>query len=324
MDRVRTTLRFVDLAGRGLEIGPSYSPIVPKASGARVETVDHADRDTLIEKYRAWGLPEEQLALIEDVDHIWAGGSLAEVVGERGAFEYIVASHLVEHTVDLIGFLQDCSALLTPDGVLSLVVPDKRYCFDRFQPHTSVGAAVDAHLFPRRFHTPGSLLDHHAYATKRGESTIAWGPLDAAPLSLQFDDLAAGRDSIEVGLSGDAYHDVHRWKFTPSSFRLLVQDLRALGYHDLVETGDIVTRRFEFFVSFRKASGDDPELDRMTMLRAVEDELAAPLATEQLPSSGVGSAPRGPRTMSSMLRLGDVRALLASAARRVRGVRPDG
>jgi len=324
LDRLKTTLRFVDLAGRGLEIGPSYSPLVPKASGARVETVDHADRDTLVEKYRAWGLPEEKLAQIEEVDYIWAGGSLAEAVGERGAFEYIVASHLVEHTVDLIGFLRDCSVLLTPDGVLSLVVPDKRYCFDRFQPHTSVGAAVDAHVFPRRFHTPGSLLDHHAYASKRGESAIAWDPLDAAPLSLQFDDITAGRDSIEAGLSGDSYHDVHRWKFTPSSFRLLVQDLRALGYHDLVEAGDVVTRRFEFFITFRKASGDDPELDRMTMLRAVESELAAPLAAGQPPSSGAASGGRGRRTVSSMFRLGDLQALLVATARRVRGGRADG
>ncbi len=119
-------LALVDLDGRGLEIGPSYNPLVSKASGARVETVDHADRTTLVEKYRSWGLPEAKLAAIEDVDHIWSEGSLAEVVTERCAFDYIVASHVIEHTVDLIGFLQDCSSLLTMSGVLALVVPDKR------------------------------------------------------------------------------------------------------------------------------------------------------------------------------------------------------
>ncbi len=280
VDRRQAALRFVDLGGRGLEVGPSYSPLVPKASGARVETVDHAPRDQLVEKYRAWGFPEDKLAAIEDVDHVWAGGSLAQSVGEEDAFEYIVASHLVEHVVDLIEFLRDCGTLLTPDGVLALVVPDKRYCFDRFQPHTSLGAVVDAHLFPRRFHPPGSLLDHHVYATKRGEATIAWDPADEAPLGLQFDDVAAGRSLIAAALSEDGYHDVHRWKFTPSSFRLLLQDLRELGYHDLVEVGDVLTSGFEFFVSFRKAAGEVRRLDRLTMLQAVESELAAPLVDE--------------------------------------------
>jgi hypothetical protein len=35
-----------------LEIGPSYSPLAPKADGWRSYVVDHTDRDGLVEKYR--------------------------------------------------------------------------------------------------------------------------------------------------------------------------------------------------------------------------------------------------------------------------------
>ena len=35
MDRIEKALASVDLTGRGLEIGPSYNPLVTKASGAR-------------------------------------------------------------------------------------------------------------------------------------------------------------------------------------------------------------------------------------------------------------------------------------------------
>ena len=71
MDRALTALNWIDLDGRGLEIGPSYDPLVPKSSGARIETVDHVGRDELITKYRDWGLDDARSARIEPVDYIW-------------------------------------------------------------------------------------------------------------------------------------------------------------------------------------------------------------------------------------------------------------
>jgi hypothetical protein len=45
--------RFISstMKDAGRELGPSYNSLVSKASGARIETVDHTDRDTLIAKY---------------------------------------------------------------------------------------------------------------------------------------------------------------------------------------------------------------------------------------------------------------------------------
>ena len=180
MNRKQKALAYVDLAGRGLEIGPSYHPLLPKSSGARVETVDHANRVELIEKYRGYGVPPGKIAAIENVDHIWVDGSLVDVVGERGAFDYILASHVIEHMVDFIGFLQDCEALLREGGALSLVVPDKRFCFDVFQPLTTVGMTVDAHRAGARVHPPGTVIDHFMYGTQRGRGVIGVGPRDAS------------------------------------------------------------------------------------------------------------------------------------------------
>ena len=273
MDRREKALAFVDLDGRGLEIGPAYDPLVPKASGARIETVDHANREALVQKYFGYGVPADKLAQIEEVDHIWTGGRLVDLIRNPAAFHYILASHVIEHTVDLIGFLQDCEALLRADGVLSLVVPDKRYCFDLFQPLTSVGMVVDAHLSGSRFHSPGSLLDHYAYASLRGPGVIAWGPGATEPATLQFPDLSAGREALERAMRLEEYFDVHRWKFTPASFRLLVRDLRELGYHSLVEIGGFGTDGFEFFVSLTRSSRPTSLEDRLTLLRQIEAEL---------------------------------------------------
>jgi hypothetical protein len=36
-------MAHADLTGLGLEIGPSYNPLLPKSEGYRVRTADHLD-----------------------------------------------------------------------------------------------------------------------------------------------------------------------------------------------------------------------------------------------------------------------------------------
>ncbi|MDP9094096.1 MAG: hypothetical protein M3N95_14495 [Actinomycetota bacterium] len=270
-------LKFLDLDGRGLEIGPSYSPLVPKASGARVETVDHADHATLTAKYEAWGVPKEKIGAIEPVDHIWAGGSLVDLIPERESYDYIVASHFLEHTVDAVAFLTDCEALLADGGRLALVLPDKRYCFDRFQPLSTVGDMVDALYGRNSFHTAGTLLDHQAYSCRRGEYT-AWDSARTTDLSLQFPKLEHALEVIGAGLAQDSYHDIHHWKFTPTSFELLMRDLATLNLQHFGPVGSFGTSGFEFFVTLGKGL-PWPEADRLALLERIEDELAEPLVT---------------------------------------------
>jgi hypothetical protein len=273
VDRRDKAFAHIDLNGRGLEIGASHSPLLPKSSGAHVEIVDHASRPELIEKYRVQGIGSDLLARIEEVDHIWTHGSLADAVGERGAFDYIIGSHMIEHMVDLIGFLQDCEALLRDGGRLSLIIPDKRYCFDMFQPLTTVGGAVNGHLSGIRLHPFGTVLDHHAYACLRGPEVISWNSATSTPVQMQFDDLRTKNEEIERGRRQEDYVDVHRWRFTPTSFRLLLQDLRDLGYHRLAEVGWFDTAGNEFFVTLARTDVTPPREDRLAMLLRIDQEL---------------------------------------------------
>ena len=172
------------------------------------------------------GLTEDKINNIEDVDYIWRGGSLVDAVGQSHAFDFIIASHLIEHTTDLIGFLMDCESLLTENGKLALVVPDSRYCFDRFRPPTSVGHIVDAHHYPKPFHPPGAFVDHHVYATQR-DGQIAWSPATHSDFEVQFSSLDEVQSEISTALRQDTYRDIHRWVFTPTSFVLLLDCLRG-------------------------------------------------------------------------------------------------
>ena len=149
MTREEIILKHIKRNGRGLEIGPGCAPIAPKKRGFRVHVLDHCDKNALIEKYRPHGINVEN---IEEVDFVWDGRPSVELIGRRHVYDWIIGSHVLEHTTDLIGFLNDCDSLLKKDGVLSLAVPDKRYCFDRFRPLTGIARVIDAARNPQKIH----------------------------------------------------------------------------------------------------------------------------------------------------------------------------
>lgn len=245
---------MIDPAGRGLEIGPSHNPAAPKSGGYNVETVDHLDQAGLLEKYKDdAGI---NLASIEPVDHVWTAGSLRELIGAGGCYDWIIASHVIEHMPDLIFFLKECQALLKPGGTLSLVVPDKRFCFDHLRRRSSTGDVIQAHLEARTRHTPGQVFDHFSSACKLDE-TGSWhrhstGRIDAVH-TFEF-----ARTMHEMSIGSDEYLDVHGWVFTPSSFRLMLGDLNALGYVSLKEIAFTDTRDCEFFIAY----SNEPEVER--------------------------------------------------------------
>src|SRR6185437_1662157 len=104
----------------------SFRPTAAKKDGYQVYVVDHLNREQLIEKYQHDPVATEN---IEEVDFVWRGQPYAELTGRTKFYDWIIASHVIEHTPDLIGFLNDCDSILKDDGILSLAVPDKRFCF---------------------------------------------------------------------------------------------------------------------------------------------------------------------------------------------------
>ncbi len=279
MDRNRRVLAAVPTTGLGLEIGPSYNPIAAKSAGFDVRTMDHASRADLVEKYSRIGLPAEQLDRIEDVDFIWTGQPLTEAVDTGERFDYIIASHVIEHTVDPIGFLNECSQLLTDDGVICLVVPDKRFCFDHFRPLSSPGQLVEAHLFPRPVHGPASFVDTHLLTVRRDGTENTWTRATADGIGLVPCPWETVGDTVSYVIPQDTYIDIHRWTFTPASFRLLAHDLAGLGYLQVAVADVSDSHGYEFFATLRRGSSARPfdiaSPQRWQMLMAVQADLHA-------------------------------------------------
>ena len=150
--------------GRGFELGPLFNPIVSR-SEADVRYVDVFDTEQLRTSYTHD--PNVDISKIVDVD-VRLGrddgsvATLSEALGPEAPFDWAMASHVVEHVPDLIGWLADVAAVVADGGVLVLAVPDKRYTFDIHRPLTTTGQLLEAH--EAHVDRPGTraVYDHRA------------------------------------------------------------------------------------------------------------------------------------------------------------------
>jgi SAM-dependent methyltransferase len=259
------------VGGLGLEVGPGYNPLFPKSRGHAVETIDHTDQAGLQAKYASH--PAVDCSRIEPVDYVSNGRPMREVIGLPQRYSWIFASNVLEHVPDFIGFLNDCAWLLKPDGVLVLSVPDKRFCFDLFLGITTAGMTIQAHMERRTRPSPGAIFDYNAYSVKR-EEHIVWPRGYAGEVSTVHN-LAYAQDRLREATFSDAYIDAHVWRFTPSSFRLLVSDLNAMGFISLREVTLVPIPAFEFCAVLSQSRSDGSP-DRNGLVQATLRELKAP------------------------------------------------
>ncbi len=226
---LRDTLReFINPQLRGIEMGPSYNPIAPKRLQYNVTTVDHAPADVLRQKY---GNANVDINLIEDVDIVWTGGDLLSVFPDhaRETYHYIVAAHFIEHMTDMVSFIKSCEALLMTNGLILLLVPDQRYCFDFFQPTSDAAELIERHLRRSAGHGFAAYYRHLTQSVVADNNRYDW---DQGPIRRYATALDDPRDAIEVAQQSAAsadYVDTHGQYFTPCAFQSVIEELRYLG-----------------------------------------------------------------------------------------------
>jgi SAM-dependent methyltransferase len=273
---------------RGLEIGPLASPRVRKDQGP-VLYVDHTDAEGLRNKYSADPIMQHRLDEIVEVDYVLAGDQrLQDAVASDAPFDYVIASHLIEHIPDPVSWLADIAAALRVGGVLSLVIPDKRYCFDLNRRTTDISEVVDSHL--RQLRRPSFKAVYDFIAKE------VTGPVDTAGIWAGTADYAGTvRSDVEdpdvaalqlcrTVASSEEFVDVHCNVFTPASFLELYEKLARLGLIDFEIAYFASTERnnLEFFVSLRRM---EPGLDRKTIVGRQLDSIPS---LGEPTSSGVG------------------------------------
>lgn len=244
-DREQILRTGITTTDKIIEIGPSFNPLAPKRDGWCSYSVDHTDQEGLVNKYRQD--PSVNVGLIEPVDFVWTEGKLSDAVPveHHGTFDVFLASHVIEHIPDLIGFLSSAEVLCRPSAKMTLAIPDKRVCFDFFRPLSTTGDFLVAHWERRSRHSPKSLWDYFAYqVTKNGAP--GWGRTDQAPVAFTYavDEALAWTQKHDRG----AYIDAHGSTFVPASFALILLELARVGFTDWYIERSEAAEYTEFYV----------------------------------------------------------------------------
>ena len=218
----------------GLEIGALCFPMVTHQEG-HIFYVDFATTDELKKNYA--NDPAVDISKIVEVDAIWGNRSLQDCVEQR-TFDYVVASHVVEHVPDLITWLAEIASVLKSTGSLRLAAPDRRFTFDYLRNESRLHDVLDAYLNKQRRPSSRQILEN-CDLCREVDYQEAWqGELDTSKLRPKSS-VVAGLDLARQSLSNGTYFDMHCWIFTPRSFCELMQRLAEL---------DLLTLKCDTFI----------------------------------------------------------------------------
>jgi hypothetical protein len=248
---------------KGLEIGPLHRPIISK-SESQVYYLDHGPTADLRRKYA--NDPNVDKDKIVDVDFVADGRPYAELMAGTAPFDYVAASHTIEHVPDIVGWLFDVQSVLNEGGVLCLWNPDKRFTFDLHRRISSLEEVASAHAERRTRPGLRAIHDFYSYISEVPRELLWADYRTVKETKYKF-----GTDIIEEAwhryLDGE-YVDVHVWVFTPWSFLDLVGWITreyGLGF-DLAYFVPTQYNDFTFVAQLRKnptgKSATDWELEK--------------------------------------------------------------
>jgi len=294
MEEVPPEFALIELAAmRGLEIGPLASPRVRKGQGS-ITYLDHAGTEELKQKYATNNQMADLIDAVVEVDIVQHGDqTLRDAVGPEMAFDYVIASHLLEHIPSMVDWLSQVESVLATDGILSLILPDKRFTFDVNRRVTEFGEVLDAYLRKIKAPSFAQMFDFFAHTvTIDGmvDTPAIWA--GAADYTGAVRDDVPDSDVAAYGIclqqqKKRSFVDIHCQVFTPTSFLNIFEKLVKLDLVDF-EIGaffDTRVNAFEFHVSLRKLT---PAEDRNEMRERQDASVRAArrvIAASPLPGS---------------------------------------
>lgn len=276
MDRKKEVIKRINLKkGRGLELGPLYSPVVTKDE-ARIFYIDHMSTEDLRKKYKGHPFSVDEIV---PVDYVVGGTNLKKLLGNK-KFDYVIAAHVIEHIPDVVSWLKDVASVLNKGGILSLVIPDKRYSFDISRNVSSPSDVIGSYL--DKLTKANSAMVYDSAAEYREITPAqAWsGNFKHALVEPSDWNMSEGLRRAKLSLRPNEYVDSHCYVFTPYSF---FEVLKRLIHHELLDFeviyfAETKLDELEFYVSLRKI--DTKKVSKKTQLRKIP-ALKRPLQQEE-------------------------------------------
>lgn len=234
-------LALIDHDAQLLEIGPYCSPVF---SGPNVRFLDAYDAPTLQRLAVAAGLDPSNCP-----GEIHYTNGLGEIAGQN--FELVFSSHSIEHQPDLVRHLNEVAAALRPGGAYWMIIPDKRFCFDRHLAETTLADVLGAYLEKRTRHQARAVLDY-IVLQDHNDPVAHWEGRHGDVSIGTMERLAVAMEHFEQ--ANGNYIDVHAWQLTPDKFREILAALKRLNLTPFSKTKvyDTPYGHFEFMAVLSK------------------------------------------------------------------------
>lgn len=245
---------------RGIEIAPYFNPITdPEKHDALY--VDCIDNDEI--RRKAAENPGAVGRLVPRIDSVWVPGrTLADCIGHE-PFYYAVASHVLEHVPNPLGWLQEILDVLEPGGVIAIVLPNRERSMDYYRSPTTFAQVVGWSLEKPALPTPTQVMDFLSQSFEDDGTIDFDGPLPPfREAKRHYTDLQA-IEFAEFVIREKHYLDVHCSVWTPASFVEVFNRLIATGRIDVEIEGPFTgfpgATPAEFLVYLRKRSTEPAE-----------------------------------------------------------------
>ncbi|CAG1771071.1 putative S-adenosylmethionine-dependent methyltransferase [uncultured bacterium] len=120
------------LCGNGIEIGAGHNPVQVDPS-CDVKYVDKLSSKEFRDAFPE--LPDPRITEADIIADVAKDG--LRVIADSSV-DFIIASHILEHLPDPLGFLKECYRVLRNEGVIYLAIPDKNFTFDKDRERTKL------------------------------------------------------------------------------------------------------------------------------------------------------------------------------------------
>jgi len=243
----------------GLEVAPYFNAMVERPQHD-VFYVDYIDNDEIQRK--AADNPGSVGQNVPWIDAVWVPGKrLAECVGGR-RFAYAVASHVMEHVPNPLGWLHEILECVEVGGRVAIVLPTRTRTMDYYRQNTTFGQVVGWSIEKPALPTPTQVMDFLSQSFFHQGEPVVEGkmpPFTAAPR--HYSDGEALHFAKMVW-NDRHYLDVHCTTWTPESFTEIFGRLREVGLLDCDIIGPFTgypgAPDNEFLAFLEKRSDDRP------------------------------------------------------------------
>ena len=255
-DRIETLLGPLAMDGIGLEVAPYFNPAID-ADKYNVRYTDYISSEEIMKK--AAENPGAVGRKVPEIHFVWQPGkSLRECVNEKIEFDYALASHVIEHVPNTIGWLNHILETMRVGAKLALAVPDRRRTMDFYRRETTFGELVGNWINNPAIPTPTQVFDFLSqsfYDNRTAENGYKMLDVNNTPFE-KIDRHYSDQQALEFAaftVNQNHYLDVHCTVWTPEQFVEVFNRVVGIGLMNVRLSDPIVASdRDEFIIHMEK------------------------------------------------------------------------